>query len=186
MTNTESFTAHVRHQLHVAFSEFCVTRFKATDIHIEYKKNGNSVGLCKTRREMVLHEATNRMRMMPVKYTLVFSIEAIEKYYDKMVSEVIPHEIAHLIANEKPLLGAKNHNKVWKRICLSLGGTGERCHDFEVTPARKTRKSKQFIYQVGSKEVVLGCVRHNRLQKNEMRYHVNGHEIKKEHFVKCV
>ena len=46
--------------------------------------------------------------------------------YDHILNDCVPHEIAHLVCYANPQLGA-NHDRGWKRVCVALGGNGERC-----------------------------------------------------------
>lgn len=116
-------------------------------------------------------------------YYLRFNIEAIEKDFDMMVKQTIPHEIAHLVAYMVPSLKAKSHNKAWCRIDARLGGTGDRTHDLKLTRARKTKK---YIYDMGEFDLHLSSIRHKRVLEGKI-YAVNHEKygrihIKKEHF----
>lgn len=114
---------------------------------------------------------------------LRFNREALEKDWDHMVKQTIPHEVAHLVAYCFPRLGAKNHNSAWKMIDRSLGGTGERCHQMELTPAKARSR---FIYVTASgAEVVVGPKHHKGLQEGRYGYLRNkrtGEMIKREHY----
>lgn len=51
--------------------------------------------------------------------------------FDHVLNETVPHEIAHIICFAKPQLG-KNHDAGWEKVCIKLGGTGNRTHKEEV------------------------------------------------------
>lgn len=104
------------------------------------------------------------------RYLLQFNREAILKHWDDMVNDTIPHEIAHIIGYAKPEYGIKRHNKRWKYVCIMLGGTGKRCHDKCLSPGRTIRKHSYDVPDYGV--VMLSTIRHNRLQRGEMEYHV--------------
>lgn len=55
--------------------------------------------------------------------------------FDHIYNNTIPHEIAHVICYMNPSLGRK-HNEGWRRVCIALGGKGDRCHSEEVVYAR--------------------------------------------------
>lgn len=57
-------------------------------------------------------------------FTVNFNLKYLEKYYDRIVSEIIPHEIAH-VATIYMYDENANHNWLWKELCLKLGGNGE-------------------------------------------------------------
>lgn len=44
----------------------------------------------------------------------------------------IIHECAHLIADYKYKSNC-NHNRYWEYVCKFMGGTGERCHNYDIS-----------------------------------------------------
>jgi predicted SprT family Zn-dependent metalloprotease len=84
-------------------------------------------------------------------FFLRFHPVACEQHLQEMLDEVVPHEVAHLVCYEKPLLGRK-HNWGWKNVCIGLGGTGSRTHTLNLggpsmqdkLEAHKSRRP--FIY----------------------------------------
>lgn len=77
----------------------------------------------------------------------------------------IPHEVAHMVCQLAPVYG-KNHNKGWKRVCIMLGGDGERAYAAgergTIIPGRRTT---QYLYQnQNDAQVWLGAVHHKRVQ----------------------
>ena len=108
-----------------------------------------------------------------------FQIELNVQYLQtsrQAVYEVLAHEVAHLVCFDKKL--GKGHDKGWKRVCLALGGNGNRCHSFNFKPKRKTR---QAVYEVNGQTVKVGLIQHRRLQSNpnyRLRMNPCGTEIK--------
>ncbi|OGU22510.1 MAG: hypothetical protein A2580_08990 [Hydrogenophilales bacterium RIFOXYD1_FULL_62_11] len=95
--------------------------------------------------------------------TIRLNIEACRVALDDMLDDTIPHEIAHLVA-EWTRRG-HGHDEGWRRIAISLGSTGQRCHTLDLTPARKTRR---FRYRATcGTEIALSSVRHNKLRKGK-------------------
>ncbi len=144
-------------------------------VTIRYDIRGKTAGVAGCKRNRLTGEA--------VDLYLRFNREAIEKNWDEMVTETIPHEVAHLVAYAFPRLGADNHNYAWKRISQSLGCSGARCHKMELTPGRKTNR---FIYVTErGEEVVVGPKHHSGLQSGKygfLRSRRTGERIGKEHF----
>jgi SprT protein len=65
-------------------------------------------------------------------YSLRFNCELIQgKHFDDMLCNTVPHEVAHLVCYARPDLG-RGHDAGWKRVCLALGGNGQRCHSYDV------------------------------------------------------
>jgi hypothetical protein len=50
-----------------------------------------------------------------------------------MRDDTIPHEIAHGVCFMLPQLG-KGHNSGWRQVCIALGGSGRKYHNFAVRP----------------------------------------------------
>lgn len=116
---------------------------------------------------------------------LRFNVEAIEKSYDDMVNETIPHEVAHIVAFAFPNLGAKNHNHGWKRIARSLGSNADRCHTIQLTPARRRQRAARQIYRLDSgREILVGPTQHKRIQQGA-KYNVKmtGESIEAHYYV---
>lgn len=88
------------------------------------------------------------------------SIEGCTKYTSAMVSDTIPHEIAHVVASLK---GSTGHSKLWKSICVKLGGLGETLHHHKLTPA-----VRQFRYENSNGVIDISIIRHNKLQNGKV------------------
>lgn len=129
-------------------------------VEISYDMRGRAAGEAGCLFNRVTGEATQlRLR---------FNREAIAKNWDEMVTQTIPHEVAHLVSFCFPKLGAKNHNWKWAEIDRALGGTGERCHKMELTPGRKTSR---YIYRDSNGvEVTVGPKHHSGLQRGKYGY----------------
>lgn len=102
-------------------------------------------------------------------YGLKFSSEAASINMADMLEDTIPHEVAHLVNFALPHTG-KDHNQGWKRVCIALGGTGERCYDgskMVLTPAKISRK---WLYKAScGTEVELSTKMHNQIQRGSTR-----------------
>jgi predicted SprT family Zn-dependent metalloprotease len=65
-------------------------------------------------------------------FSLRFNCELIQgEHFDDMMSNTVPHEVAHLVCYARPELGRK-HDAGWKRVCVALGGNGKRTHNYDV------------------------------------------------------
>ena len=67
--------------------------------------------------------------------------------FDHVLKNTIPHEIAHVVCYLRPELGS-GHNAGWQRVCLSLGGSAERCHQEEVVFGRGY--TYEYITSIGN------------------------------------
>jgi predicted SprT family Zn-dependent metalloprotease len=150
----QEFIAKVRECLERGFQKFhSEMRYELAgvpaDIPIVFIEKGRNAGCARYQR------ALNGINV-----NLEFNIYHIENYWDDMVEDTVPHEVAHVI--DYMIRGDSNHDGHWQYIARSLGCTGNRTHNYEVKAARKTQK---FIYVAtcGSK-VAFSKVRHNRVQ----------------------
>ena len=95
-------------------------------------------------------------------YSMRFNIDMINNSgFDHILNDTVPHELAHIICMYRNI--DTGHGKIWRNICVFLGGSGERCHSEEVIPARVTEK---FVYTAtcGTK-LTVSKIRHNKIQK---------------------
>ena len=120
-----NFQKRVSDVLEMAHETYSIGDLQHTEIRFDLK--GRSAGQAVIRGSRLI---------------LRFNQEAIEKDWNGMFNDTIPHEIAHLVCFKRPELG-RNHNKGWKRVCESLGGASDRCHSIELTPAKRTTR---FLY----------------------------------------
>lgn len=116
-------------------------------------------------------------------YGLSFNPEAVEKYTEDMIKDTIPHEVAHLVGFKTIKYGIKGHNKNWKAATRMLGGSGERCHTYKLTPARK-RTIHRYLYTTPSGVTIQTTAqKHNKIQSGHIfRVNRTGEYLLAEHF----
>ncbi|MFD2095656.1 SprT-like domain-containing protein [Corallincola platygyrae] len=99
-------------------------------------------------------------------------------------SEVVPHEVAHLVcALLYPRKSeVKPHGVEWKEICQILGGSGKATH---ALPLKKKFQQRKWLYRDShGKEHSVSTTRHKRLQ-NGVQYHTRTlASITKEGFIR--
>jgi predicted SprT family Zn-dependent metalloprotease len=95
------------------------------------------------------------------KYTIRYNKDLIHnKSLLNMINDTVPHELAHIVLMFTKW--GKGHDNVWKRVCVKLGGNGERCHNEEVQSCRKTKKF-EYKTQFGPSIIVSSTI-HKRIQ----------------------
>ena len=104
------------------------------------------------------------------RFSLRFHPDAVEKHYDEMVANTIPHEVAHTVCQMRPELG-KNHDAGWKRVCRSLGGDDSRVHTLEF--GTKPNRPEYWYKTTTGYLIDVGPKRHSKLQAG-MGYNVRG------------
>lgn len=148
------FMYHVYNCLAKARLSFSAFKLQDHEIPVVFVAKGRAAGMAKFRKNA-----------LGITYNLEFNVDAINKDWDEMVSNTIPHEIAHIV--DHAIHGKFNgHNRIWQRICMILGGDATRTHDIPVEKARKTRK---VLYKAtcGS-EIWLTMRMHNQLQRGSI------------------
>lgn len=78
------------------------------------------------------------------RHQVKFSNDLLLRFGMNFIDEVVPHEVAHLVS-DKVHEQRTHHSKLWKEVCLKLGGTGRKCH----TMAVKRNKAKVYHYECG-------------------------------------
>lgn len=79
--------------------------------------------------------------------------------WDHLFNDTVPHELAHVIcfANGTD----RGHGVFWKRTCIELGGTGQRCHSEDVTYA----KGRTYVYTTSTGRTInVSETKHQRIQ----------------------
>lgn len=79
--------------------------------------------------------------------------------WDHLFNDTVPHELAHVIcfANGSD----HGHGLFWKRTCIALGGSGERCHTEAVTYA----KGRTYVYTTSTGRTIhMSETKHRRIQ----------------------
>jgi predicted SprT family Zn-dependent metalloprotease len=99
-------------------------------------------------------------------YNLLFNTVAIKQDWDHVYNDTIPHEIAHLV--DHVLHGTTSHGSKWKRIALSLGCDGKRCHNIDMSEAKRKTRKAVYVATCGT-EIKLTINMHNKVQNGEMR-----------------
>jgi len=101
---------------------------------------------------------------------ILFNPEAFVQSWDDMMSDTIPHEVAHLVNYFAPHTG-NNHDAGWQRVCVTLGGTGRRkCRAgmYQLTPGTVI-KHYDYVATCGT-PVTLKAGRHRKIQKGTTTY----------------
>jgi predicted SprT family Zn-dependent metalloprotease len=106
-------------------------------------------------------------RLLNGNFLVAINAEALAVDYNDTIEDTIPHEIAHIVMfiTKK----GKNHDAVWKRCCIALGGTGKRCHDLDLTPAKRHAKYEYELID-GTLRTV-GAKVHKKIQNGNRNYH---------------
>lgn len=97
---------------------------------------------------------------------LEFNVHFILNNWDEMISDTVPHEIAHLV--DYWINGKFNaHGAEWQRIMRQMGVNPSRTHDMKVKRARRTRRYS-YIAKCGTNIWVTTQI-HKKIQMGYVR-----------------
>lgn len=88
---------------------------------------------------------------------LIANENGLVKFYNTVI-----HEVAHLVT-KKLYPYAKAHGAEFKHVMITLGGTGERCHNYSVASVQSVKKTqKRYVYACACNTHNISSVRHKR------------------------
>jgi len=128
-------------------------QFKPIDILFDLK--GRSAGMYK------LYRGKRVIRFNPYHFA---------KYPDENMSETIPHEVAHYIADQ--VYGIRNirpHGQEWQALMLKFGVQPKRTFSYSLDGI-PTRAHKKFAYRCSCTQYEITTRRHNKIKKGLAAY----------------
>lgn len=102
----------------------------------------------------------------PIKFR--FNLAIAERHPEAFLRRTVPHEIAHALQfmrNAK----SKPHGHEWDYFCkLLTGSTMPRCHSYDVSGIKRTRKVKRYQYTCDCSHLrMITSIKHNRIQDGD-------------------
>ncbi len=102
---------------------------------------------------------------------LRFNAALLERYGQAFIDEVVPHEVAHLVAYSHYGTKIRPHGKEWQYVmCEVLGQKEARVtHQFQTENARTVR---YFDYRCSCPDTIhrLSAIRHGKVSRRKARY----------------
>ena len=99
--------------------------------------------------------------------TIIINPDFFVKYYDDMLNDTVPHEVAHYISVFIHGERGSGHGWLWKSVMHAIGLSGDRCHTYSMEGV-KTRRPMPFKYTCGcddgTKEHLVSSVIHRKHQ----------------------
>lgn len=96
------------------------------------------------------------------RHRIVLNVQFMECHADDMLSETVPHEIAHLVAVQLYGQRGRGHGLLWRAVARQLGCKAERCHSYDLTGLAGVQR--RWPYGCGCKSRVhrITTTRHNK------------------------
>jgi predicted SprT family Zn-dependent metalloprotease len=86
------------------------------------------------------------------------------KTFEHLLNDTVPHEVAHTVCQAFPRMG-KNHDAGWKRVCIALGGNGQRCYTEEDAPEAVAAQRPYVYITTTGHECRVTKVIHTKIQR---------------------
>jgi predicted SprT family Zn-dependent metalloprotease len=86
------------------------------------------------------------------------------KTWEHLLNDTVPHEVAHTVCQAFPKFG-RNHDQGWKRVCIALGGSGQRCYSEEDAPEAIAAQRPWVYITTNGNEVRVTKVIHSKIQQ---------------------
>lgn len=135
-------------------------------VNVELEKAVQKYGVTELRNTQItikpMGSCIGRAARRDGKYHLFLDTHHVDTHSKEDILSTIIHEIAHLVCYIRPDLG-RNHDRGWKRVCISLGGDGKRTTDLEVQYL-KQKTIKRYVYSLLGKEYPLAAKAHEHVQ----------------------
>jgi SprT protein len=84
--------------------------------------------------------------------------------FDHLLNDTVPHEVAHFVCFAFPQLG-RNHDAGWKRVCIALGGNGQRCYSEEDAPEAVAAQRPYVYITTTGHECRVTKIIHTKIQR---------------------
>jgi len=103
-----------------------------------------------------------------VSNTIDYNSYLLNKYREKFISEIVPHEVAHIVVAKIHIGRHRPHGREWQAVVEFFGATPRASHTFETKSARRI---KRYPYQCGCDQPHLFTTRtHRRAQRKYVEY----------------
>lgn len=103
------------------------------------------------------------------RYSVRFNIEHIRlggKTLEHMISDTVPHEVAHTVCQAYPQFGHR-HDAGWQRVCRALGGSGSRCYGEDDAPEAVAAQRPYVYITTTGHEVRVTKIIHSKIQSGK-------------------
>jgi SprT protein len=121
------------------------------DVRVEFRLRGRAAG------EACARTATTN-----------YNAELLEKYGDDFIVEIVPHEIAHVVAGRVFPGRIRPHGREWRTVMEFFGARASVTHGFETKPARR---HGQVPYQCRCDSLHYLTTRaHRRIRRGTVEY----------------
>ena len=101
---------------------------------LDFDKKGNAAGSYK--------HAQNRISLNWI---------LLRENKDHFINETIPHELCHKFCRDIHGMGVKSHGSEWKEICVKMGYTPNRTHNFSLKTIQNNKVQSKIAKVIGAR-----------------------------------
>ncbi|MFC1665223.1 SprT-like domain-containing protein [Pseudomonadota bacterium] len=103
-----------------------------------------------------------------VSNTIDYNFYLLDKYREAFINEIVPHEVAHIVASKIYKGYRRPHGPEWQAVVRFFGAIPRVTHSFETKTARRI---KRYPYLCGCDKPHLFTIRsHRRAQRKYVEY----------------
>jgi predicted SprT family Zn-dependent metalloprotease len=131
----QAIQAKVQQCIALAESKFGI---KMPAVQVRFDLRGRAAGMAGCQRSW-MGPSTN--------FYLRFNVQHMQlggQTWEHLLNDTVPHEVAHTVCQAFPQFG-RNHDAGWKRVCIALGGNGQRCYGEDDAP-EAIAKMRPYTY----------------------------------------
>lgn len=88
----------------------------------------------------------------------------VKENEQRYIDITIPHEVCHIFQTHL-YPRSSSHGIEWKTLMRMMGLRPERCHNMDVSNARRDKNKKEYTYICNCQKHVMSQIKHNRIQK---------------------
>ncbi len=100
-----------------------------------------------------------------------FNPQLFALHFDEGLQDTIPHEVAHYVVDRLyPRRRCKPHGPEWREVMATFGIDNPRATHNTSLDGLRIRRQQRHSYYCACGEVMLSSTRHNRIQRDGMRY----------------
>lgn len=114
--------------------DYCQNKYRLTNVRAKWDGHG------KTRLGYTLYGREPNV-VQYIRFNMDF-LNSTNSFLE-IVNNTIPHELAHAVIHEThPFRSEGPHGACWKRVCIELGGNGQRCAHVPAPITTTTRQQQ--------------------------------------------
>ena len=134
---------------------------------LKFRQMGRRAGVCHC---SFIFEFGRRTSYKPGSGYVVINPDYLKNYWDDMLNDTCPHEVAHYVAAFLYGREGYGHNNLWRRVMSWMGiPAADRCHQYSLEGVKTRQTHKDYKYTCGCYGSIywVTAAKHERYQYGE-------------------